>query len=486
MPIAFSCASCSAKITAPDAAAGRIAPCPKCKVPVSVPTPAQPSQEELEARAAELLNTFEEPAELESRAAALLTEGDTAAPPTIARGITSAARVEDPTLGTTSPVRAPSGPDHGTPQSGSPKRIPLIVGIAFLLLCATGIAVYTVHENERAAAQRAVETAANRARSEQTAQQLAEAERKQQQAADEQARLAKQKAELTARERALAEERDRLDKKASKDHLRNAALRAKAERLLALGKRLDELRMTDAANRLVVAVYDKDCLSKMAEAGLTRSDKERPAVALYLQGREKLTTAFQGTAETALTTIEGTLRIELVADCPAEIQDDFRTAGEQLLASCKAALLAPYDVPDKDIDEYARVAQEVNADKRTEQKRRSKEAQEAGVIYLLTLKGTERGIAIAATERLKGIHSAYVKGEVSEEFVLKIERWYQTNTRPVTANTKIWDEANYLSKLLGDWVPEVEGKPGHDTTIAQAWKSYRTVVIKLELEGKLK
>lgn len=413
-------------------------------------------------------------------------------PPNSACSPNGAARFEDPnpTPYTMAPVRAQARADtgNGDPRRDPEKRILLpILGVALVLICVTGILVFTAHENERAAAQRAAETAANRAQNERVAQQLTETERKLQQTADEQARLVQQKAELIEREQALAEERDRLDKKASIDHLRNAAIRAKAERLLALEKRLDELRTTDASNRLTVALYDKDCLSALAEAGLTRANKERVAVALYLQGREKLTTSFQGTAEISLTSIEATLNLELITDCPADLQNDFHTSAERLLASCRIAIRAPYEVPDKDLLEYARVAQRVAAEKRTEQKQKSKEAQEAGAIYILTQKKlSDRGIAIAATERLKGIHNAYVKGEMSEDFVLKIENWYQANTRPVTANSKIWDEATYLAKIIGDWIPEVQEKPGHDTTVAQAWKAYRALVVKLEIDGKLK
>ena len=40
MPIAVACPACGAKITAPDAAAGRRAKCPRCQGPVTVPAPA--------------------------------------------------------------------------------------------------------------------------------------------------------------------------------------------------------------------------------------------------------------------------------------------------------------------------------------------------------------------------------------------------------------------------------------------------------------
>jgi hypothetical protein len=37
MPIQLSCPSCAASIKAPDAAAGKTARCPKCKVPIPIP-----------------------------------------------------------------------------------------------------------------------------------------------------------------------------------------------------------------------------------------------------------------------------------------------------------------------------------------------------------------------------------------------------------------------------------------------------------------
>ncbi len=61
MTIALSCHSCGAKMTAPDAAAGRKAPCPKCRTNVVVPT---------------LNATLEDGLDIEARAATLLTEND--------------------------------------------------------------------------------------------------------------------------------------------------------------------------------------------------------------------------------------------------------------------------------------------------------------------------------------------------------------------------------------------------------------------------
>jgi hypothetical protein len=41
MPLAALCPHCSAKIKVPDAAAGKMAACPKCKQPFAAPEPLQ-------------------------------------------------------------------------------------------------------------------------------------------------------------------------------------------------------------------------------------------------------------------------------------------------------------------------------------------------------------------------------------------------------------------------------------------------------------
>jgi hypothetical protein len=464
MPIPFACESCGVKITAPDAAGGRKAPCPKCRTILIVPVPVAGDS-----------------GDIETRAAAILTEGDDAE-----RMSPSFTPIPEPSSSPFSPARSTS-PEDDTSPTGSPKwALRFFAGAGFLLACAVGITLYVLNDDKQPTTQPVAATPAAQPDSEKVNKQLADAKQAEQQLADEQVRLTKLKADLADKEKALADERERLDKEAKKDRLRDAAIRAKTERLLALSKRVDELIAADTANRIIIADYDKKTLSAFAEGGLTRDDRQRTPVELYWKGREKLIAMWQDKAEGMIADIDATLNVELSTNAPADVQEEFRAAAQKILMKGRNAIQASYYLPVNEVAEYARIAQKVNAERMAERKKKSNEAQDAGFVYCATLKGNDRNIALAAIERLKGIHATYVKGELSENSALKIVQYFQINTRPLSANSKVWDQAAILSKVVGDWMPDVDGKPAHDTTIAETWKAYQILLAKLELDGKLK
>ncbi len=51
-------------------------------------------------------------------------------------------------------------------------------------------------------------------------------------------------------------------------------------------------------------------------------------------------------------------------------------------------------------------------------------------------------------------------------------------------NGEHWQEAGYLAKLAGDWMPELAGVP-HEVTVAEAWKNLQNLVIEMLQKGEL-
>lgn len=453
MPISFACPLCSARIAAPHRAAGRKAPCPKCQATVTVPT-----LEQLEAVAAALLADGDSPTSTQPAAA------PEDVPPT----------AEIPSI---AEVLAPPLNVESVPAYFNRRRI---VGLT-VAAATVAVAVFVLtREPDRTApptGPSADELAAS--------QHAAEAKAAEKRLADEFVRLNRIQSDLKLREEELAEQRERADRDGKTNSRRDSALQAKAERLLSLGKRIDELVAKDDEIRRAVRLLDAEVLDRLAAAGVSPTDGRNEAMILYRKERDKIVAEWQRRLKSVLTELDEIPWTELSAGAPPDVQAAFRTAAQQAIQKLRSTTNAHYEVPADDLAEYERRAEKVRADRLAERKRRSEKARRDGLDYCATLRGQDLQSAHNALQFLAAAHVLHVKENLSEETVLKLWRELETNV-PASRRDKVVDEIVFFVKLVGEWIPEVDGKTSHNVTVAEAWEPYRLILRKLVSDGKVK